>query len=438
MTLSSAALLGILLLLFFIRKNSHLHLLLLAFSIPYETYAHWDIGFTLKPVHLFAITTFISMILNKEKVIPSLKSQLPFLLILLAAFISLINAPRNLIFNDFPGSIRTILNLGLLYFIAYVISISIKDVKALKGVMYAYAAAVFLSVIIETVRAHLGGWEDVAAVFAADMYQKRGGYMWLPSIVHPFGFLRLSPIIMPPTRYAAMLMIALTFITTLGIYNQVKLWKGFRYLLPVLFSVCLFGLTLTFARGSWISYLAALFIILFFLKKQELHKAVSYGGVCLIATTLLLLNIYPKNLDAVFERVAPMPVLSAVDASTAIRISAYKIAFESFKAHPIIGTGWASNLKPLNVFLQILCESGLMGLTAFMGFIFYIFFNLYKSIRKLHGEMKLLSIGITAGLIGTMIYFNTEVVLYEIQHWLIIGLGLFVIRFAGKKAAADC
>jgi len=153
----------------------------------------------------------------------------------------------------------------------------------------------------------------------------------------------------------------------------------------------------------------------------------------------------------VFERAALFPVYKAlltandttfasaardsvlIDVSSLHRISSYKEAIASFMAHPIIGSGWATNFSPHNVFLQILCESGLVGMTAFVLFFFYIFFNLYKIIRSRRGEGRLLVVGVVAALVAVVVYLMAEPGFYQTQVWFPIGLGLAVIWHADSE-----
>lgn len=238
-------------------------------------------------------------------------------------------------------------------------------------------------------------------------------------------------------------MIALVLITMLGVYSQIKLRPVFAYLLPVFFMVCLYGFILTFSRGPWLGYLFALLVIFLHSKKGEFYRTALYGSACMAVAILLLIYIYPKTLKPASERAAILPVYnaffdtrnktslqSAEEGSTVDRILRWQNSIEMFKAHPVIGNGWASNLTPHNIALEILSESGMLGFAAFAIFAFLIYFNLYKSVKILEGEMKFISIGVMAGLVGYMMFLMTDMGLYQIKTWFLAGLGMAVIRMA--------
>lgn len=410
-------------LLFLIRKNTRLNLILLAFLIPFESYIYWDASFTLKPVHLFAFTTFVSMVLNRGKVVAPTKEFIPFLLILSAALVSLTNAPSELIFRSFQGSMRMIFNLVGLYFIAYTLSFAIKDGQILKEVMISYAGGVSLSVLIELMRAYMGGWGHNPVLFS-----------WLPS-----GYLRLTPSNIAPNHYAAFLLLAICFITLLGINSQIKKGTFTRLFFPVSFILCLYAFILTFSRSPWFSYIVATVLILFNSKKEDIRKAVIHGFAYLAIVAVLLLKIYPGSLEPVFERAALLPVYRVffneaggvgVDPSAAERMLRWRHSFELFKSHPVAGYGWASDLTAHNLLLQVLAESGLIGLGAFTVFTSVLFLKLFESVRLLRGEMRVLAVGISAVLLSYSIYLMTDIGLYQVQTWFLVGLAMSIGRMA--------
>lgn len=400
-------------LLFVIRKNTLLQLLLLTLSIPFETYVYFEIGFTLKPAQIFAVSTFFSMILNKERPFTSLKEHLPYLLIVVAQVLSLINAPKELIFKGYQGSIRMILNLGFLYFIAYTISYAVKNIYILRKVVLSLVFGGILSVLIELTRATL----------TKDKYL----LAWLPG-----GYVRLTPFDMAPNQYAAYLLIVMVFLTVFMFQNSIIQNKLFRNTNPVLFAIVLYGFILTFSRGPWLGCAIALIIILWF-TKDNLRKNLTQYAFCISISLVLLLIVYPKDLKPVLERGSVLLVYNSIfnkstakkiDVTTVERISFYKDSINEYYAHPIIGNGWASNLTPHNIYVGILSESGIVGLSAFTLFAFFVIRRSYRAIIISQGDMKAFAVGIWAALWGTAIYFITDIGLYQIQTWFIIGLAL--------------
>lgn len=411
-------------LLFFIRKNTLLNLLLFTFSIPFETYVNFKIGFTLKPAQIFAISTFFSMVSNKERPFTSVKEHLPYLLILLAQVLSLINAPQELIFKSYQGSIKMILNLGLLYFIAYTISYAVKNLVILRKVVLTLIAGGVLSVLIELARAGFTDW--MAEAYLA----------WLPG-----GYIRLAPFNMWSNTYAGYLLIVLVFLTVYIFQRSMTQNKLFRNTHTILLAIVLYGFILTFSRGSWLSYALASVIIVWY-AKENIIKSLTRYAFCAVISLLLLLTVYPKTLKPVLERAAVLPIYNAIfnittteriDPTTTERIDWYKDSIEMFLSHPIIGNGWASNLIPHNIILQILSESGGVGLSAFTIFAFFVMRRSYRAVNSSHEDMKFFAVGILAGLWGTAIHLMTDIGLYHIQTWFIIGLALAVGRISEIK-----
>jgi O-antigen ligase len=405
------------------RKNTLLNLLLLTISIPFETYFNFKIGFTLKPAQIFAVTTFFSMLLNKERPFTSLKEHLPYLLILIAQVLSLMNAPKELIFKDYQGSIRMILNLGFLYFIAYTISYAVKNLVNLRKVVLTLIAGGALSVLIELARAGSTGW------------MKEAYLAWLPG-----GYIRLAPLNMWSNTFAGYLLIVLVFLTVYIFQRPITQNKLFRNTHPILLAIVLYGFILTFSRGAWLSYALASVIIVWYTKENIIKGLMRYA-FCAGISLLLLLTVYPKTLKPVLGRVAVLPIYNAIfnistveridpttteriDPTTTERIGWYRDSIEMFLSHPIIGNGWASNLIPHNIILQILSESGVIGLSAFTIFVFFVMRRSYRAVNFSHEDIKFFAVGIWAALWGTAIHLMTDIGLYHIQTWFIIGLAL--------------
>lgn len=423
----------LLIFLFLIRKNTSINLFLLAFSIPFESYVYWKIGFTLKPAQLFAVTTLISMVLNRDRVLRPLHEFVPFLLIVSAAALSLVNAPWELVTRGYQGSVRMIFNLALLCFIAYTLSISIKNCSGMKKVMLSYIAGVSVSILLEFYFACSTGWDNEEYIVAP---------LGLHYSLHS-GYLRLSPYNIQPNMYAAVLFISLTFISILYV-NRIHLYNILKYLLPVSFILGLYAFILTFSRGPWISYLLALLIILWLAKDRKPLNWLIYGSVCLFAVLVMILKIYPLTPEPVVERARLLPIYNVIfgefseyklkeykgelDDSSLDRLGRWRASTQKFLSHPVIGNGWASDPAVHSVPLQILSESGIVGMGAFLFFSVSLLLRLLKSIRISSGEARSVAIGVMAALIGYTSYLMTDIGLYQIQTWFLVGLGLSIAR----------
>ncbi len=427
-------------LLFLIRKNTRLNLYLLVFFIPFEHYFVEKLiyGFALlKPVRLFAFTTFISMVLNKEKVSVSIKEYLPLLLIFLSAVLSLINAPHDLIFRSYQGSLSLMRFFLFFYFIAYTLSIAVKDEDTLKKVLLIFITACFLSTLIELVRAR-----EVIIMGTGKPLSGESARLFT---TQPWGTIRLTSFGMSPNQYSDCLMFALSFMTIFSVSKHVKIDKLFKYLLPVFFIFCFYVFILTFTRGTWLGYLIVLSLILWFAEKEELKKAVIRGAIAFAVVIVMLLAIYPRNLSLVSKRISISPyyghdeVLTknlSVDGSIYERFLRWEHFIELFKAHPVIGNGWGVDIDrtPHNAVLQFLAEGGLVGLGAFTAFASCIFIGVYKGIKVFRGQMRFLAIGIMAVLLGNIVHLMTDVAFYQVQTWFLAGIGLSIGRMAARES----
>jgi len=123
-----------------------------------------------------------------------------------------------------------------------------------------------------------------------------------------------------------------------------------------------------------LGFFYSIYALQFSISKSVIHFCVL---IFLSGTCFLLLNNFLGHESSHFaHRIAPL-LEGRIDESLNERFSYYHSALRIFLNHPIIGTGlggWAVteglgdvNIHPHNIFLEILSETGIIGLTLFLG-----------------------------------------------------------------------
>lgn len=178
-----------------------------------------------------------------------------------------------------------------------------------------------------------------------------------------------------------------------GIYMAISLCASFALMfanssknmlqrvLPVL--VVLFALILTGKRGVLIFSVFAMLVSYIICKKGAFANKLVTVLFILSSMSLVIyaLSFYVEGISAAFERIAAMfgTENETSDISNG-RFKLYAIAWNFFKQSPILGIGWREFSKEVvnfynqdsvlrdahNVFLQLLCETGVIGFLIFM------------------------------------------------------------------------
>ncbi len=160
----------------------------------------------------------------------------------------------------------------------------------------------------------------------------------------------------------------------------------------VLLLVFFSALLLTGKRGHVIFIILALYGVYYYsLTGQKAStKIPKIVGVLLASAGLFLILI--QNIPSLSIVVSRMQsFLEGGDTSVQIRLMLWNLALDAFKAHPLLGIGWHQFYSTLsyyvgsnrgfethNVYLQLLCETGIIGFGIFFSWIVY---NLAAAIR---------------------------------------------------------
>lgn len=159
--------------------------------------------------------------------------------------------------------------------------------------------------------------------------------------------------------------------------------------------ISFFALLLTSKRGHLLFSIMALFGMYFITSKGKVIPKIlktAFIGVTFL-TVFYLLGQFIPVISNLLERFST----AGTDNESMTRFAMWNLCFEKFKEHPIFGIGWAQFpqqyyrylylpwydekykfLNAHNVYLQLLCEAGIVGLLLF---IMIVSFNLFMVIK---------------------------------------------------------
>ncbi len=135
--------------------------------------------------------------------------------------------------------------------------------------------------------------------------------------------------------------------------------------LPGIFIVLL-GLILTFSRSGWVAACIAIFLILIDARTRVSART----GELILVFALSLFVLLPIFSWGVFPRLS----VGARDYAITERVSGYKAALLRIGTHPAFGGGLTLRMAPdpaHSLYLTVLDEIGIVGLIAFLLFVFY-------------------------------------------------------------------
>lgn len=149
------------------------------------------------------------------------------------------------------------------------------------------------------------------------------------------------------------------------------------------FFLILFALLLTSKRGHLIFGLAALVVVFYTLnplKKDGKISKLIIGGFGLVVIITIIFQIMPNTFEVLLGRF----VNNGYDDVTSGRIPMWMLAISLFLKQPFLGIGWSGYkyqymthiwagynpktalLNTHNVYLQLLCETGIVGFVVFL------------------------------------------------------------------------
>jgi putative inorganic carbon (HCO3(-)) transporter len=220
---------------------------------------------------------------------------------------------------------------------------------------------------------------------------------------------------------------------------------GFRRLFLV---GCLAAMVLcmvfTFARGGWLGLIASMAVFLVMLDR----RFIVLGAAALVALYFLL----P---DVILNRFLSIGNVS--DTSTAFRVFIWlgtlsmlrdfwftgigpgTVAFN--KVYPLYSFNAVDAPHAHNLYLQIMCDTGVCGFAVFVFILFSYFRNLCHAISKETDRVsKILQIAAVSGVLGFLVQGMTDYSFYNyrvtLAFWTTLGLGALCARRGGLPTSA--
>ncbi len=214
----------------------------------------------------------------------------------------------------------------------------------------------------------------------------------------------------------------------LGIYyyfNETE--KNYRYFALTAAGLNLAVLLLTSTRGAILGMAAGALIFLCLNAIFLSGKARKNSAIILLSIIIFfsVFYLFRSNFaDSKIEFIRRMATISTNDGSVSNRLFVWQMALKDFKLNPVLGIGmenfefiYNKYYKPdisenwfdrtHNVYLDQLAASGILGLTAYLAILFYIFCLLFKKRREDYYKFSVLSSALAAYAIHNFFVFDT-------------------------------
>lgn len=398
---------------------------LITFFLPFEYIGAYDWqGITIRPSQVLAVMTMVAWILDGlgKRNLKFVRNPIfwPIVLFLLINIISLVNA---------PNSAHSIL---ILLFIIFTIALgfTIPNLVRQKAELIKIIKILFVSVFLVSL---FGLYQ-----FAGDMLglpQSFTGlrYQYTKEIL---GFTRIQATFLEPLYFANFLLISISLLVARlgGLGERENKWQGLEIVVLIL---ALLNFILTVSRGAYLGlFFALLTLAIIYRQKIFKPKILFY---CFFAFLFLLvafsqflggqIGIFVSHLRDSFSGAAFFE-----------RAETFNLAIQAWREHPFIGIGPGSfgpwvYVSPFivpeagwkivnNLYLEILVESGILGLGFFISSLIILFINSVKTILKSAGVNKIIMVGLLAAFVGVFIQYNTFSIIYIMHVWFLIGLML--------------
>ncbi len=271
-----------------------------------------------------------------------------------------------------------------------------------------------------------------------------------------FGFPRVHSTFLEPLLMANFLLIPICLIISLWLKKQIKT-KFFAPLLIIFLVIFI----VTISRGAYLALLVAgIFLVIFAFKEIFQWRKILFlllilaisglvaFGMIRVAGSQALANFVEQG-----ETVVKKPEEQGF--STAHRLMTFKIAFQAFKEHPILGIGPGNfgsyyDNYPMeslpktehqtvnNQYLEILAENGILGLAAFILFLIILFIRSWRAYRITKNPLiSAFILGATTALVGILAQYNFFSTLYIIYIWFLMGLLVSIQEIVLTRAGSN-
>ncbi|MGB2601806.1 MAG: O-antigen ligase family protein [Candidatus Omnitrophota bacterium] len=223
------------------------------------------------------------------------------------------------------------------------------------------------------------------------------------------------------------------FFINLGVFFSVKK----KWVMAILvFSAVMIAVNIvfTYSRGAWLAFLmVCLFLGLFIPDKRSRSVILAMAG-------LFLLGILVS--PALRQRFMFM-MQKGGDAG---RFRIWKVAFSMFRESPVIGSGlglfmdnfskYSTSMPQYahNCYLQVLAETGILGLVSFLWMLWEIIIRACSEIRK---KVDMVQLGLFSGFLAFLIHAFFDTQLYSLKLSILFWvMASFLVVSTGSLAIA--
>ncbi len=306
--------------------------------------------------------------------------------------------------------------------IAYFLTVNlIRSTDWVKRCIFSFISSGILSALIGVLQIFIGGFESG----------------WLDQSAFSYISVRITSTFENPNVFASYLILFIPYVLNEFVYSENTGEKIIRFGILSLLVLCVVE---TWSRGAWISLCVALIAYLFMCSKKTVPYVI-LGGVGLVASVPLIApNIYDRLLS----------IGNRGDTSIGYRMSIWKsvsrmisenwftgigygqAAFESVYL-PFAYSGALAAKHTHSLYLQILVETGVVGLLLFAVIIFLFLQNAFEYLYRIKdGEKKGRVIAGISAILGVLvmgladhIWYNSRIFL---AFWLVIAVVTAEVR----------
>jgi O-antigen ligase len=255
-----------------------------------------------------------------------------------------------------------------------------------------------------------------------------------------FGFPRIQAFSMEPLYFADYLFIPIC----LGLayyFGKTKEMVN-RWWILALTVLLLVNFVLTVSRGAYLGFIGSFLVLSFLMFKKIFtwkHIIIGVLAVAIIGYSVAF-ALSKGNADATNQFIAHVMLADYSNGeSVQGRLNAFGLAIQAYEHSPVLGIG-LGNYGPYtrgypvvapasgwdivnNEYLEILAETGIVGITTFFLIIIVLVGRSFWAIWKAKDEfLRLTLIGMLAAFAGIFIQYLSFSTLYIIHIWVLIGL----------------
>lgn len=257
---------------------------------------------------------------------------------------------------------------------------------------------------------------------------------WTDTELFSESFGRLTATFENPNVYGTFLIIAVPITLMATIFA--KGWRG-KVFFGVTTALATLNMFLTYSRGCYVALLIVILILL---------VCKGRGFLWAGAGALLLSPFYLP--DSVMSRI--MSIGNLADSSVSYRINIWKGAVNMFHKYWWMGVGIGDNAfvsiyqsvaltavedapHAHNLFLQIACESGVIGLLIIILFVLYLFRSSVSQLKGASGECRWMRLSLIAVWFGLLVQGVTDYIFYNNNLFAIMMILLGAMVTGGKE-----